>query len=356
VIYGNQRTQILVTTILISGWASVAKAQSLSFIANGPNDHEYGLQTVLPDTFGENEFTMELWIKPDESYPVGTITSDTPGQLTLWAAADIEPYSSGGWWFRGNFLLDGHNNAGFENGTFSLQFYGGGRVRWLFGDGSFAGLGGHWSIGAYPASDTPSLLDGQWHQVTLVRRWSGVTDADLELWIDGVLVDVETSMFRTDMRFYWDSWLGFPGGQEGWFWGAEKGAATGALNQYEDYKGLVDEVRFWSLAMSPTDIASGFQNPVSGNEPGLVGVIHFDEGSGPQACDTMNPTQCIALINTEPSIWSTSDAPLAGGIAVPTVSQWGMIAMLLSILVVATLLFRRNRVKSTVSTTTPDGP
>ncbi len=333
-------TRLLQAMLLIAAWASVARAESLSFIANGPNDHEYGLLTSIPTGFGEGEFTMELWLKPDDSYAVGTIASGTPGQLTLWAAADVEPYSSGGWWFRGNFLLDGHNNSAFENGTFSLQFYGGGRVRWLFGDGVVAGPGGHWSVGAFPATNTPTLLDGQWHQLTMVRRWSGVTDANLELWIDGVLIGVETSFARTDMRAYWDEWSGFPVGQEGWFWGAEKQAAIGAISQYEDYKGLVDEIRFWSLAKSPAEIASGFSDPVSGSEPGLVGVVRFDEGSGLQACDALNPAQCITLINTMPSVWSPSEAPVGGTMVVPAVSQWGMIAMLLSVLVGATLLLR----------------
>lgn len=170
------------------------------------------------------------------------------------------PYSSGSWWFDGNFLLDGHNNnacCGFSDGTFSLQFYGGGRVRWLFGDGMSAGPGGVWSIGAFPATNTPTLLDGEWHQLTLVRRWSGTSDADLELWIDGALVDSETSTVRTDMTFWWDTWPGF-GAQAGWFWGTEKQAAIGVLSQYEDYKGLVDEVRFWSRAKSAAEIAQEF--------------------------------------------------------------------------------------------------
>lgn len=255
-----RHTLHLMTAMALALSATAVRAQSLNFIQNAPSDHEYAHHLGIPTGFGDAEFTLELWILPDDSLPVGPTTRDTPQQLVNWSDADTAPYSSGSWWFDGNFLLDGHNNnacCGFSDGTFSLQFYGGGRVRWLFGDGMSAGPGGVWSIGAFPATNTPTLLDGEWHQLTLVRRWSGTSDADLELWIDGALVDSETSTVRTDMTFWWDTWPGF-GAQAGWFWGTEKQAAIGVLSQYEDYKGLVDEVRFWSRAKSAAEIAQEF--------------------------------------------------------------------------------------------------
>lgn len=71
----------------------------------------------------------------------------------------------------GNFLLDGHNNGDFSAGTFSLQHYGGGRIRWALGDGANPGPGGIWAVQAFPANETPSLLDGQAHLVAAVRRF-----------------------------------------------------------------------------------------------------------------------------------------------------------------------------------------
>ena len=210
-----------------------ASTRSLAFFVNAAEDYDYGHQLSLPTGFGAGEFTLELWIRPDDSFPVGP-TGGGDDQRINWSDADAEPYSSCCWWFEGNFLLDGHNNTVFEDGTFSLQFYGGGRLRWLFGDGVSAGPGGVWSVGAFPATDTPSLLDGAWHRVALVRRWSGVSEALLELWIDGALVATETSPVRTDLGTFWDDWAGFPTGQEGWFWGAEKQAAIGVLNAHCD--------------------------------------------------------------------------------------------------------------------------
>jgi len=292
--------------------SALAAPGSVELFANSANDYDYIRQNTIPGGFGDGEFTMELWIRPNDSFPVGPVSGGA-NQRNNWSNVDNQPYSSGSWWYSGNFLLDGHNNNTFRNGTFSLQFYGGGRVRWLFGDGANAGPGGHWSVGAFPATNAPSLLDGQWHQVTLVRRWSGASAAALELWIDGTLIDSETSTARTDMRQWWNNWAGFPGSQSGWFWGAEKQAAIGLLGQYEDYKGLVDEVRFWSRAKSAAEISTGYMNPVTGTEPGLVGNYTFGEAAGTNICDSLTPAVCMQLVNAFPNVWSASNAPLAAG-------------------------------------------
>jgi hypothetical protein len=311
---------VLVVIAATATLAGPSDASSLGFFVNDPGSHDYGLLTVIPAGFGSGEFTVELWIKPDSSFPVGPTTDGTAGQLTNWSDRDNAPYSTPDWWFKGNFLLDGHNNSAYHRGTFSLQFYGGGRLRWLFGDGIQApGSGGHWSVGAYPASAAPSLLDGRWHQVTLVRRWSGASSADLELWIDGRLVASTTSPARTDMRAFWNAWPGYGDGQAGWFWGSEKLAAIGTNGRYEDFKGLLDEMRFWSRAKSPTEIASGYATPVSGAEPGLVGNYSFNEGVGSVACNQLALQQCIQLFRMKPGHWSPERPPLTTtSPAVPT--------------------------------------
>lgn len=294
-----------------------ANPGSVEVFANNANDYDYVLQPALPEGFGDGEFTMELWILPNDSFPVGPVGGGS-NQRNNWSNVDNAPYSSAGWWFAGNFLLDGHQGsaAGYENGTFSLQFYGGGRVRWLFGDGTVAGPGGHWSIGAFPATNAPSLLDGQWHQITVVRRWSGASSASLELWVDGSLIDTVISPSRADLTQWWDNWVAFDQGE--WYWGVEKQAAVGELAQYEDYKGLIDEVRFWSRAKSASEISSNFAVPVTGSETGLVGWFQFGEGSGSQVCDNLAPSDCMNIINPFPNVWSTNGAPLTGtGDALP---------------------------------------
>ena len=293
------------------GFGGSSMLGSLNFVENAQAEHDYGRQMSIPAGFGDGEFTMELWIRPDDSYPVGP-TDGGSDQLINWSDADNDPDIDGGsWWYDGNFLLDGHNNVGgFGEGTFSLQFYGGGRIRWHFGDGANAVPGGHWSIGVRPATDTPSLLDGNWHQVTLVRRWAGATDADLELWVDGALVDSVQSFLRTDMRFWFDGWPTFSAEQAGWFWGAEKQAAVGILSQYEDYKGLVAEVRYWSIAKTEEEIEQGLLSTLSGQEPGLVGYYPLSEGDGTTACDVVTPAECIELFDMKPGHWSSEGPPI----------------------------------------------
>ena len=158
-------------------------------------------------------------------------------------------------------------------------------------------------------------VDGNWHQVTLVRRWSGLTDADLELWIDGVSVRTITTTARTNMRNYWDTWASFAANQAGWFWGTEKITAIGGFDQYEDYKGLVDEVRFWNRAKTANEIINNYTTPVVGNEAGLAGLFRFAEGAGLTSCNVINTNavaenDCVALINMKTGYWSSEGAPL----------------------------------------------
>ncbi len=295
--------------------AAIAHSDSLDWKLSSASNFDYGRQVTIPTGFGDGEFTLELWIRPDDNFPIGSTASGAE-QLNNWSNTDLAPYSSDGWWFAGNFLLDGHNNAGsnFQNGTFTLQFYGSGRVRWLFGDGAAAGarVGSVHSVGAPASIGAPSLLDGQWHHLAMVRRFSGVSSSSLELWIDGVLIDTETSTSRTDMRQWWDNWSGFPANQRFWAWGAEKQAAVGQLSQYEDYKGLIDELRFWSHARTTTELSTEWNEPVNGTESGLVGWYAFSEGSGSSACNTVTPAQCMSLVNTAADVWNASDAPTGG--------------------------------------------
>ncbi len=309
------RRLILVLTGFGCGLAAApaALAQgSVEFFVNdaSPANQDHAVQLEIPPGFGQGDFTFELWIRPNDSFPVGP-TDGGQEQLRNWTEDDNAPYSSGNWWFDGNFLLDGHNNgSGFSLGTFTLQFYGGGRVRWLFGDNAGPMPSGDlWSVGAFPASNAPSLLDGQWHQITLVRRCPG---AELEIWVDGALTGTETSNGCTDMRQWWDTWTGFPSNQRGWFWGAEKQAAIGS-QQYEDYKGLVDEIRFWSRAKTAAEITADYDAPVTGGETGLVGVYRFDEGSGNSICDALDAGRCMTLINSPAGVWSSDDAPVGSG-------------------------------------------
>lgn len=277
---------------------------AIRFTLNAAGSDDYAQLTTLPPSFGAGEFTFELWIRPDNSFPIGACADGTMNQRTQWCTADPAPYSSNDWWFKGNFLLDGHNNMSFNAGTFSLQFYGGGRLRWLFGDQGNNGPGSVWGIQAHPASNGPPLLDGQWHHVACIRRWQATTQARLELWIDGLLIDSETSNVRTDMTTLWNTWSTYPPTQPGWFFGAEKQSAIGSLSQYEDYKGLLSELRFWTRALGPSELAPpAFSRAVTGSEAGLAAWFRFSEGTGTRACDALSSTRCLDTFRVQQPFW-----------------------------------------------------
>lgn len=46
------------------------------------------------------------------------------------------------------------------------------------------------------------------------------------------------------------------------------------------FSGAIDEVRIWSVALTPEQIATRYRTPLTGVEPGLVGYYLFDEAGG----------------------------------------------------------------------------
>lgn len=296
-----------------------AAAASLRLVENKPAEYDFVDISSLPPDFGRGEFAFEIWLKPDARYPVGPVWRAGYNQLKNWSDADPEPYSSDGWWLAGNWLLDGHTRPdGFapgntREGTFSLQFYGGGRVRFMFADGADGMPKGmvH-AVQAWPASSTPSLLDGKWHHVVAVRRWRAPTGATLELWIDGKRIAATDIPHRTDMRRFWDK-LAHPDDPAelgGWSMGAEVMTAWNyAFTQYEDYKGLVDDMRLWGRAPKPSEIAAWAGGEQRRNREKLLAHFAFDEGVSDHARDTLTPGYVLKLHRTGPHSWSDEDAP-----------------------------------------------
>ena len=51
------------------------------------------------------------------------------------------------------------------------------------------------------------------------------------------------------------------------------------------FRGLIDEVRIWSIAREGSEIRDHMLTPLAGDEAGLVGYWRFDEGSGDATLD-----------------------------------------------------------------------
>lgn len=297
-----------------------ANAGSLRLTANTPTHYDFVDIAQLPASFGRGEFAFELWIKPDDSFPVGPVWRSGYNQLSNWSEADPEPYSTEGWWLSGNWLLDGHTRPeGFapgnnREGTFSLQFYGGGRLRFMFADsGENMPKGMIYAVQAWPASTTPTLLDGKWHHVVALRRWREPAGATLELWVDGRRIAATDIPLRTDMRQFWDK-LAHPADPQelgGWSLGAEVMTAWNyAFTQYEDYKGLVDEIRLWGHAPSPEEIAEWATTGSVRNGLQLLAHFPFDEQSGEIVRDRGHARIVWRLHRGNPLSWSAENAPV----------------------------------------------
>jgi hypothetical protein len=310
----------------IAGMAIIARlapAQAgrpeLRFVASEPRAYVFADQRFLPPEFGRAEFTLELWITPDTSYPVGETSRGTIGQLTNWSTADPQPYVSASWWLAGNWLLDGFSRPdGFgpgdsRAGSMGLQFYGGGRLRWMFADDDVVvPLGKVFAVEAWPATTTPSLLDGREHYVACVRRWRGEGGAWLELWIDGHEVASTAVPQRVNMRQFWDHppHPRTPAPLGGWSWGSEVMTAWGMyFTQYESYKGLLRELRFWDRARTPDELQSGSRFQVTGRERALVGWFPFTEGQGTIARDRLDSSRVIILHDRGQPMWLSGPRP-----------------------------------------------
>lgn len=323
---GRRGLAAMRVTIMLAGLAASlapvpAWGQSLYFGVNQPAQYDFADLSRLPPDFGVGEFAFELWVKPDRRFPVGDTDRGTRDQMTHWSAYDLRPYADHEWWYPGNWLLDGHSRPrGFgpgdsRAGTFSLQFYGGGRLRWMFAD-SDTGMppGMVHNVQAPDTRQTPSLLDGRWHHIVAVRRWRQPSGATLELWIDGRRVGATDIPQRVNMRRYWDAvpHPDDPPNLGGWAFGAEVMTAWNFyFNQYEDYKGWMDELRLWSRALTPVEIEQAARGVREGRPRGLVGRFSFSEGRGAATCDAYDPRYCMTLHRARPDTWSAEDAPRA---------------------------------------------
>lgn len=270
---------------------------SLNFYT-GKTDHARII--TLPLTFGQGEFTFEIWMRGDETRSFGA----GYGTTAVWANNTTTIYGASDWWFPGNFLIDGHNNATYENGTFSIQITSSGDVQWTFGDGAPAAA----RVGNLHGLRTTGLnvVDGNWHLIKCRRRWDGGSGSLLDLWVDGVQRATETSTARTDMGTYWDSWTGYTSGQGFWCIGGEKFSVLGG-SDWEDYWGEVSMMSFWDVARSTGEMES-FANPTE-NAAGLVGVFRMADLDGSERTyDTIGGTRYIQYYNEGSAAW-TSQVP-----------------------------------------------
>jgi hypothetical protein len=79
------------------------------------------------------------------------------------------------------------------------------------------------------------------------------------------------------------------------------------------FVGTIDELRVWNLARTSAEITSTMNVRLRGDEPGLVGCWHFDDGMGTIAADSSATRNDGSLGYGYPDLapsWKPSDAPL----------------------------------------------
>jgi hypothetical protein len=183
---------------------------------------------------GDGLRTVEMWFMPERNYD-STIT--TPVSLVI-------------------------RNDGTENAEFGLYI---GPASWVGREGRLVFLRRDGGVMREVVSNSNSWTAGVWYHV------AGVIDgtSGMRMYVDGVLqTDTDPSTAPTDTR-----------------------TEITALGQWGNisirfFTGFMDEVRFWSRALSQTEVQNKrcqILNPA--NETDLEGYWRFQEGSGTVAFD-----------------------------------------------------------------------
>jgi gliding motility-associated-like protein len=189
-----------------------------------------------------NTFTYEFWVKPKVAnvfqawgiFP-GIQYAVYPGLPEIYQLPSVP------------FGLTGHSSVGISVGTNGIAIY----------EHSFEYL--------------PLML--QWNSPAPITGWTHVAvsykNNIVTLYVNGIQ---QASHGRfVDGRTVHAN-FGIPGGG---------GGLGGGL--YGHYEGDLDEIRLWDYARTPEQIQNDMNAEVAGNEPGLKGYYHFNEGPGKSA-------------------------------------------------------------------------
>lgn len=152
------------------------------------------------------------------------------------------------------------------------------------------------AINGLPADGTSgaTVVDGDWHH--LVMTWKRNSTDGFATYLDGMPV---ASRHSTD--------IALPNNNRATYFGSVNGEGT----EYAD--GCLDEIAIWNRALSPEEVASGWNQRLNGDEAGLVGYWTFDDGT---AADATTNSHDGTLVNGAAIVAETipnlDGVPLAG--------------------------------------------
>lgn len=225
------------------------------------DDNLSGPDASAPCDVGAGSFTVEFWLR-------GTLANNASAN----AGGDVETANFN--WIEGNTVVD-RDIFGGSNRDWGISIAGG-FVR--FGTG--AGDGG--GNGENTIEGSVNVLDGAWHHVACVRD---VASGRKSIYVDAQL-DFESSPGVSTANLSYPNG-GVPGQATPWgpylVLGAEKHDAGAA---YPSFNGWFDELRVWSTARTPAELAASFDRVIAANSAGLVGYYRFEEGAGTSVADS----------------------------------------------------------------------
>ncbi|MDB6023426.1 MAG: Laminin sub domain 2, partial [Pedosphaera sp.] len=140
---------------------------------------------------------------------------------------------------------------------------------------------------AVDATSTTVVSDGFWHHAALTVDGNGG-----KVYLDGVLIGSSAWTGGTP---------GAPTSSNPMFIGKYP-----ALNYF--LQGQVDEVTVWNRSLGAAELNYVKHRQLNGNEDGVVGLWHLDEGSGTTLNDATGHIAAGALVNNP--IWVPSTAPI----------------------------------------------
>jgi len=79
------------------------------------------------------------------------------------------------------------------------------------------------------------------------------------------------------------------------------GSSAGFGGRYFD--GIIDEIRIWNVARTPTEIADNTTTDFTGTEPGLVAYFPMNEGSGIEATNLVDPACSANGVGIDDGNW-----------------------------------------------------
>ena len=188
---------------------------------------------------GTNSFTIEAWIKPTD------ISTNTYYEIARQQTGTTTQ----------NFLLS------FQNNGTILSF----------------GLATVNQAG-YSELDVPitasNFTDGNWHHVAAV--YDGATR---KMYVDGILVGTDN---KTGSVYF----------------GTPANTNIGSNFPYNEYfKGNLDEVRFWNIARTQTQIQNAMNSPLPNNTVGLTAYYEFNDTTGTIAADSSGNGNNGTMVN-----------------------------------------------------------